>query len=352
MWAMFSRDMQKEVDEYNTLKKILIRLVVLAFAVSLIISAMTCKVVEGLLVRYLNQDLLVYSSVALFFVYVGVLVASYVFGDMYSHTRKIILEVSSEHPRWEWLAREYNETDMRALYNSVKKLHEAVSEQSRMNGIAEIAARVAHDLRSPLVTLSMAIQSIKGISEAHYRLIQGSTQRINDIADDLLKTYRKGAACLEEQVIGEIGVALNCLIEEKKIQHQNASVEFKVKFHGMTDSVFLKVSQTEFISMISNLMDNAIEAIDGRLNGCLLIATDLTGDMMEIIISDNGAGFSLEHLEEIKGGRYSTKKANGNGLGLKNAINCVVNKWGGSFDIQSTLGLGTTIKIRLKISDQ
>lgn len=349
MWAMFSMDMQKEVDEYNTFKKVFIRVVVLTLGLGLIVSVLTCGVIDQLLVEHRDHYLLIFTGAALSFVYVGVLIASFVFGGMYNHTRKIILEVSSPHPRWEWLAREYNESDMRALYATVKRLHDAVSEQSRMHGIAEIAARVAHDLRSPLAALSMAIDGVKNIPEAHYRLIQNSSRRISDIANDLLTTHRVESTKSDDQRTVKIAELFSSLIEEKIIQHQKAGVEFKAKFHHMTDYVVLSVSQTEFISMMSNLIDNAVEAMPDQLDKYVFVGTELNDDTLEIIVSDNGVGFSPKHLEEIKGGKYSTKKKNGNGLGLKNAMTYVKDKWKGEFDIHSTLGLGTEIKLKLKV---
>src|SRR5439155_12898310 len=92
-----------------------------------------------------------------------------------------------------------------------------------------------------------------------------------------------------------------------------------------------------------NLMRNAVEAMSGGGRLALAMASD--GKLVTLRISDSGQGIAADHLDKIFDPFFSTKE-HGTGLGLALTQQIVV-EHGGSIDVQSAPGKGTTFTVRL-----
>ena len=114
----------------------------------------------------------------------------------------------------------------------------------------------------------------------------------------------------------------------------------------------------EMGQVLLNLLVNAAHAIADTLNeknisakGIIEISTRLIDDMIEIRIRDNGTGIPQEIRERIFEPFFTTKEVGkGTGQGLAIARDVIVNKHGGTIDVQSTEGQGTTFIIHLPLA--
>jgi hypothetical protein len=105
----------------------------------------------------------------------------------------------------------------------------------------------------------------------------------------------------------------------------------------------------ELRAVLGNLVTNSIEATDS--NGKISIRAKDTGAEVEIAVTDSGKGIAPENLQLIFEKNFSHGKAAGSGIGLSHAKENV-QAWGGSIDVESILGIGTTLTIRLPIKDR
>lgn len=98
------------------------------------------------------------------------------------------------------------------------------------------------------------------------------------------------------------------------------------------------------------LVINAIDAMPQE--GNLWITTHLKDESaVELVIRDDGIGIPAEHLPHIFEPFYTTKESGGSGLGL--AISeSIVERHGGSIEVDSVVGQGTTFKIVLPMDSQ
>ena len=96
-----------------------------------------------------------------------------------------------------------------------------------------------------------------------------------------------------------------------------------------------------------NLIVNAFEALDG--SGRLTLATSYAADsgMITVTIEDTGAGMSDETISRAFDLFYTTKP-DGTGLGMSIARS-VVQLHGGELSVQSRLGQGTRVQVRLPV---
>jgi len=103
----------------------------------------------------------------------------------------------------------------------------------------------------------------------------------------------------------------------------------------------------------TNLVDNAIDAMDG--DGTLRVTTRADGDAVVVEIGDTGSGMAPAVVARAFEAFYTTKDVGkGTGLGLDIARRIIVDRHGGTVDIDSGQG-GTTLRVRLPVqppSDQ
>ena len=114
--------------------------------------------------------------------------------------------------------------------------------------------------------------------------------------------------------------------------------------------------QNDLSQTVMNLIVNAADAIEDAnrggspKKGTIVITTRLDGDYVEIRISDTGTGIPEDIRQRIFEPFFTTKKPGvGTGLGLAIAYDAVVRKHGGSIDIETEVGRGTTFIVRLPI---
>ena len=115
----------------------------------------------------------------------------------------------------------------------------------------------------------------------------------------------------------------------------------------------------EFNQVILNIIVNAADAIGsivgdgGEGKGRITVSTRQDGEWVEIRVSDTGGGIPEETRRKVFDPFFTTKKVGeGTGQGLAISHDVIVNKHGGTIDLDSEPGVGTTFIIRLPIAEQ
>ena len=107
------------------------------------------------------------------------------------------------------------------------------------------------------------------------------------------------------------------------------------------------LSTDELVSVVGNLLENAIEAVnavsDGRSRTIDLQVTEDEQGLL-ILISDSGVGIAPEHIPMIHKAGFSTKAAEGRGVGMSLVMGIVESR-GGSLEVDSELDAGTTFTL-------
>jgi signal transduction histidine kinase len=114
----------------------------------------------------------------------------------------------------------------------------------------------------------------------------------------------------------------------------------------------LTVRGSELNQVWTNLLDNAIDALDG--DGTITITTRCDGDCAEIEIADDGPGIPTDVRERIFDPFFTTKEVGrGTGLGLATARRIVVDSHSGSLSLESQPGrTAFTVRLPLHTDEQ
>lgn len=213
--------------------------------------------------------------------------------------------------------------------------------------LGELARQVAHDIRSPLTALKLAVGEIPGIPEESRSLVRSALLRIEDIANDLLGRHTLGETHPSEQPRAEwLNPIIEAILSEKRIQYRNRpEVAIQSTVGPSSYGCFALVVSTELKRVLSNLVDNAVQALDRP--GTVSVSLSLADREATLTVADDGKGISPELLPRLGKETLSYGKWGGNGLGLRHARESATS-WGGSLEIDSTLGRGTRVTLRLR----
>ena len=224
---------------------------------------------------------------------------------------------------------------------------------SRELAMAEVSSQVAHDIRSPLTALDVAIKHTEHLPEEQRIIIRNASNRIRDIANNLMGKYRRSGinaipssgGADEANDIYLLSALLDPMITEKRLQFQaEAGLNIDLKLSQQSYGLFARIQPVEFRRMVSNLVNNAAEAAD---NGCdIEIALLQEKEYITLVVADNGKGIPPDILPKLGQKGETHGKVGGSGLGLYHARE-TAQRWGGSLHIDSRVGKGTVITIRI-----
>lgn len=231
----------------------------------------------------------------------------------------------------------------------IQLLKEAESHSHEM-AFVQIAAKVAHDIRSPLAALNMLLtKNIAILPSNEIDIMKGAIERINAIADNLLESKKdtEKPDKVDTSTKAELGAILvKNIVSEKKVQYEGRNIQFKVNITEEASFVFIDVNASQLTRALSNLLNNSVEAIENK--GTITLDLSVAEEQLVIVITDTGKGMHPDQLSEILEKSISVGKDHGSGIGLSSAIQ-TIQSVNGIFAIDSVYGKGTTITIRLPI---
>jgi|GEM_PF-3489763 len=242
---------------------------------------------------------------------------------------------------------------------ALKRASNVESELNISRSLSDLARQVAHDIRSPLAALDAVTSTLPQIPEEKRIILRSALSRIRDIANGLLNEGSPSAkpspiesglhasegGPAEERTVFLLSSLIDGLVSEKRMQFRTKiGVEIECRLSSESYGLFVEVPPTEFKRVLSNLINNAVDAIEK--NGNVIIDTTLDVDRVTIWIKDNGKGIPPHILPTLmqKGATYDKK--GGLGLGLYHAKNAI-ESWGGNLRIESSPGEWTNVILSL-----
>jgi signal transduction histidine kinase len=213
----------------------------------------------------------------------------------------------------------------------------------------QLARTVAHNMKSPVLAIEMVLPTLANVTGESKKILMSALKDIRQLADKL-STDSNSVRDIQNFEVDTGLVYLPLFIQDVLVQKQ---IEFsrhkgaRIKFVGREacKDAFAKVSSLELKSILSNVLNNAIEAYPGKV-GVVEVSLASTEMTSEILISDKGAGIPEEYLKDLGKRRITFKGESSRGIGLLDA-NRLVESWGGKIEITSTVGSGTDLKIVL-----
>jgi two-component system NtrC family sensor kinase len=243
------------------------------------------------------------------------------------------------------------EQQVRERTAALEQAQDRLIRSEKLSSLGRLSASIAHEINNPLAgILTYAKLLIRTLEEAplddparekvvsRLRLIERETRRCTDIVRNLLDFAReRGLTLGAVDVNAAVGEAV--FLIKNQVKMQNITLEQDLAALAPIQADFGQVRQA-----IVNILINACDAMPH--GGTLSVRTTQTADgLVEIAVRDSGVGISPENLKKVLDPFFTTKEK-GTGLGLS-VVYGIVERHGGKVSIESAVGAGTTVTIRL-----
>lgn len=240
-----------------------------------------------------------------------------------------------------------------------------------MEGLTNLAAGMAHEIKNPLGAISIHIQLVqKAISkkrggdgtlpdkkflEEHLDIVNDEIEKLNDLVMDFLFAVRPVNAKLTLSDPEEI---LSSICDFVSPEFNKSHVLLKMEL--LKEKKRIMIDEKLFRQVIINIAQNAFYAVKAKFPGCteenttshempgiVIFKTTIIEDNFVISISDNGIGMDSETVGRIFE-PYFTTKANGTGLGMTMSYK-IIKEFGGDIQVKSEKGTGSVFFISLPV---
>jgi len=234
---------------------------------------------------------------------------------------------------WFFVIRKF-ETERDSAVSQLESNYETMIHVSRMTTLGEVSKGLAHEINNPLQIITGAGQVISRNSDEKIAMwgnrVTESGRRIAKILKGLLiftgvEGHQKGKEVPIHDIFADFQDFIMSKLEEK-------SVLLKISVECPEN---IKFDESFLFHLLTNLTQNALEAIDGYQKPVFEIDVFFEGDKLSISFSDNGCGISPEIESKIYDPFFTTKDVGkGTGLGLTLSKG-MVTKFGGTIDLTS-----------------
>lgn len=214
----------------------------------------------------------------------------------------------------------------------------------------EVARRLAHEIKNPLTPIQLSAERLQHklsekLANGDAEILQRSTQTIiNQVRamKHMVDDFRDYARLPSPEVAP---LDINALICEVLGLYETCEATIETDLAG--DLPPILGDATQLRQVIHNLLRNAEDALEGRENPRIRIATELKGRTARLLLLDNGPGFAPELLARVFE-PYVTTKAKGTGLGLP-IVKKIIDEHHGTITINNTQEGGAQMDIRLPL---
>ncbi|HUX06410.1 MAG TPA: ATP-binding protein [Acidobacteriota bacterium] len=231
------------------------------------------------------------------------------------------------------------------------ELEQQLLRSERLASMGQIAAGVAHEINNPLgivLGFTQDLQTNKPESDADQeslRVIEQETERCARIVKDLLNLARASETKHEPVDMPSL---LDRTLKLYALQMRDCNIELKTEYSEVPP--FLGDEQ-QLQQVFMNVFQNSINAMENKKKGVLRVGLEREGKgragSLVVTIRDNGRGIPEDQMDKIFDPFFSTRKeSGGTGLGLF-IVHRLIDAHGGSVNIVSKVGRGTTVKITL-----
>jgi PAS domain S-box-containing protein len=244
-------------------------------------------------------------------------------------------------------ARELLEQRVAQRTAELEKIHRQLLHAGKLSAVGKLAASIAHEFNNPICGIRNVLDGLKRRATLGGEDIQmvdlaiRECGRIARLTKDL-QSFNRPTTGKETQVDVHTALEDILLLCRKNLKNKNISL---VKEFAPSLPVIQAV-EDQLKQVFLNLLTNAEESITAE-TGAIHVRTEVRNGYVAVQFQDSGQGIAPENQERIFEPFFSTKSAaKGTGLGLSVSYG-IVTRHGGTIEVESTLGIGSTFTVLL-----
>lgn len=230
---------------------------------------------------------------------------------------------------------------------AARQLQDHVNRHQRLRSMGEMAASLAHQIRTPLAAAllyvsqlsSPSIEPDKRAKFTHKVLL--NLKHLEGLVKDMLQ-YAKGGSTGQTKI--DVAALLNDVL--LSVEQQVISTDSQLVLDPVQGALCIRGDRDSIMTALQNLVINAIDVV--RLRAKVTLSASLYGsEWVDLIVSDEGPGIAQDVQEKVFE-PFFTSRAKGTGLGLA-VVRTIAEAHGGEVWLKSQLGKGAKFGIRLPL---
>ena len=234
----------------------------------------------------------------------------------------------------------------------MKRMEEELIRADRLAAIGELSARMAHEIRNPLASISGSVQLIAQgdrIDAADKKLldiVMRETDRLNELINEFLDYARPSVPMKIPVLLKQLILDMASLLAADP-RFNNVTIQ-----NNCLEQLTLPVDRDQIRQVFWNLFLNAAEAMPR--GGTIKIDATMgknvedgigSGEKVKIVVADNGSGMTGDDVKKVFEPFFTTKSG-GTGLGLATVYR-IIESHGGTILVDSAIDAGTTFTMFL-----
>jgi len=223
----------------------------------------------------------------------------------------------------------------------------------------DLIANVSHDLRTPLTMIKSYAEMVRDLSgdnpvkrEAHLQVIIDETDRLNQLVNDMLNLSRmQSKKIVLEKAPFDLSKATEAILSSYDILAESDGYNFEF---NCNETYMVNGDETKIKQVMSNLVNNAVKYCGEDKK--IIINVTKNNRYVRFAVTDHGEGISPDEINHVweryyKSSTHHVRPTEGSGLGLS-IVKEILNLHKANFDVDSTLGKGSTFWFELPILKQ
>lgn len=219
----------------------------------------------------------------------------------------------------------------------------------------DFVANASHELRTPLASIIGYIETLAdpdakvdaSTAAKFHATVLREARRLQSLVEDLMSLSRIEA---EKHELPRDRIDLGQMVGT--IASETAMTMGEGRVTARTEEGIVLGDRQQLDQLVRNLIDNAFKY--GDPSQPVSVALAVHGTEAELVVADKGEGIHPDHLPYLTRRFYRTdpgrsRAAGGTGLGLA-IVKHIVERHRGKLDIASTLGVGTTVTVRIPLA--
>jgi len=255
-----------------------------------------------------------------------------------------------------------------SAYRKLKDTQDTLVQAEKMASLGGLVAGIAHEINTPVGVILTSASVLREDTEVFHKNIEAGVVKKSEVmrytetavqSASLIQANAERAAAL---IQGFKQVAVDQTSEARRtfeLGHYLEEVILSLRPAYKHSPITMEIDCPEKIEMdsypgalsqiITNMVTNSLHhAFEPDQPGKMHIAATSKNNSVEILFSDNGCGILPEHIGHVFDPFFTTKRgAGGSGLGLNIVYNLVTQTLGGTIELDSSPGKGTTFTISL-----
>lgn len=224
----------------------------------------------------------------------------------------------------------------------------------------DFVANASHELRTPLSTIGGYAETLaeeddlRAETRSNFgRIIRDESRRMLRIIEDLMSLSRIQAdrfvATSDRVTLGEV-----IQTSVANAAGTRGSCQSRVDIEVPGDVPLVQGDRAQLVQLFDNLISNALRYGCDKPDSTITISARRDGRWVIATVADHGPGIPREHLPRVTERFYRvdaarSRESGGTGLGLA-IVKHIVERHKGSLEIRSTLGVGTSVTVRLPLA--